>query len=442
MRDASRGRRAGRVVAWTSGLAWLLAAAALVATGWVLTRHLAVSEARTPSLVGLPIAEADRIVDLAGLELRSYPVEARGLAADVVVEQSPPAGTVVRQGRAISVGVHVPAEADRMPSLVGLRDEDAAATLRDLSLPAPDVRYVASSEAAGRVVQQTPDPGRTVPPGTVVEIVVSRGEAVGRIELPDFRGLDVEAAVTQATALGLRRVETLGVAVQADRPGLVSVQRPGPGAIVLPGEPVTLGYAVDGSSVVRVPDVLGLETWRARVALRRAGLEIGPVETVQDDERPLGVVATRPGGLTVAGALVTLVVNVGSGGDPDQIVGDAFGEAEGASDGPLPGEGPIFGDGTSDASDATADVPELVGGDPGSGRLIPFTFDPQALGVRALVDRPYDLRLVVRDDRGERTVLERRVDAGRTVRTTVVVEGDEPLLQTFVNGVFFQAWRP
>ena len=83
--------------------------------GWVLARHLAVEETRTPALVGLPLTDADRVAERAGLELRSYPVEGRDLGADVVVEQSPPAGAIVRAGRRIDIGVHVPSEAYRMP---------------------------------------------------------------------------------------------------------------------------------------------------------------------------------------------------------------------------------------------------------------------------------------------------------------------------------------
>jgi len=436
VRDKARAGRAGRFAGGVTLLAWLLAALVLGLAGWVLARHLAVAETRTPALVGLPLAEAGRVAERAGLELRSYPVEGRDLGADVVVEQSPPAGAIVRVGRRVDIGVHVPSEADRMPSLVGLSEEDAVATLRNLGLPAPALSYEATSTPAGRVVRQEPDPERALPPGTTVSLVVSRGEGPGRIELPDLRGLDVDAARAQAAALGLRRVEALPVAVRAERPGVVTLQRPGPGAIVPPGEPLALGYAVDGADVVDVPDLAGLPAWRARVELRRAGLAIGPLETVRRDDLPEGVVESRPAGLTVAGAPVTLVVNVlGDVPALDLPGGSVDGPASGATGGAAR-EGPSAG-GVGDV-----DVPGVVGGDPAGGRLIPFTFDPAALGVRALNERDYDLQLVVRDDLGERTVLDRRITAGAALRTSIVVHGDEPLLQTFVNGVFFQAWRP
>lgn len=417
------------------GLAWLAVLAVAATTVLAARDYLVVGEARSPDLVGLPLAEAERSAQRAGLELRSYPVAARGVAADVVVEQAPPAGAVVRAGRVVSVGVHVPAEADRMPALVGVTAQDALATLRGLSLPSPDIDYVASDRPTGRVVDQAPPAGRSVAPGDRIRLTVARGTSSSQVEIPDVTGLEVESARAQLTALGMRRVETLPVGVSMLRPGTVTQQRPAPGTVVDVGQPVHLGFALEGSRVTRVPDVEGMETWRARVALRSAGLELGAVETVQRDDVPAGVVEARPSGLTVAGAPVVLVVNAPDGrpvdlGDAGDGGRDGFGRDGFGRDGI--GRGRIDGGGGDGDADAIA----------GDGRLVPFRFDPTQLGVTSLIERDYELRLMVRDARGERTVVDRQVAAGETVRTTVVVHGDEPLLQTYVNGVFFQAWRP
>jgi len=415
------------------GSAWLVVLAVAATTVLTARDYFMVSETRSPDLVGLPLAEAERSVRRVGLELRSYPVPARGVAADVVVEQAPPAGTVVRSGRIVSVGVHVPAEADRMPALVGVTEQDALASLRGLSLPAPDIGYIASDRPAGRVVEQDPPAGSSVAPTDRVRLTVARGAEASQVEIPDLTGLAVESARAQLTALGVRRIETVPVGVSMLRPGTVTQQRPAAGTVVGVGQPVLLGFALEGSRVTRVPVVEGMETWRARVALRSAGLELGAVETVQRDDLPAGVVAARPSGLTVAGAPVVLVVNAPDGRPVDLNDGGVLGRDGTGRDGTY--RGPIGGEGSeADGGGFRADAEE--------GRLVPFRFDPTQLGVTSLIERDYELRLVVRDDRGERTVVDRQVTAGDTVRTTVVVHGDEPLLQTYVNGVFFQAWRP
>lgn len=400
------------------GAVWLVALAVVGVAAFAAVDYVRVRDARTPSLTGLPLSEAVRLAEEAGLGVRSYPVEAAGVAAQVVVEQSPDAGTIVRAGRSLSVGVQVPSEADRMPALVGTGEDDALTALAGLSLPAPRIRYAAADAPSGRVIAQEPPPGRTVPAGAPIEMVVSRGPDAPPVEIPRLVGTDLSTAREELAALGVRRVEAVPVGVSMERPGTVTQQRPAAGEVVPVGTPVLLGYALEGSRVAYVPDVAGLEPWRARVALRSAGLSIGPIETVQRDDLPAGVVATRPSGLTVAGAPVTLVVN------------DVGGTSR-------PGGGLAGG---GDDEDAAADDDPFGLAD--GARTVPFRFDPADIGVRSLNEQPYRLRLVVRDDDGERTVFDATVDAGEEVRTTVIVRGEAPLLQTYVNGVFFQAWRP
>ncbi|HZW98562.1 MAG TPA: hypothetical protein VFF10_00745, partial [Trueperaceae bacterium] len=75
-------------------------------------------------------------------------------------------------------------------------------------------------------------------------------------------------------------------------------------------------------------------------------------------------------------------------------------------------------------------------------RTIPFTFDPTFMGVRRLLEEPYRLQLIVSDERGERTVFDEELDPGEVASTSVPVYGPDALLQTYIDGVFFQAWRP
>lgn len=403
--------------------AWVILVALAGVTAFVARDYFQVSEARTPALAGLPIGEAQRLAEEAGLALRSYGVEVRGTAPETVTEQSPPAGTVVRRGRTISVGVNVPVDADRMPALTGISETDAMATLRELSLSSPAVTYAFDERPVGRVVEQAPDPGTEISRGDPIRLVVSRGAGPTQVELPDLIDLDIDSARAQLAALGIRRIETVAVGVSMLRSGVVTQQQPSAGSVIGTGEPVTLGYTLEGDRVSYVPDVIGLEPWRARVALRAAGLAVGPVEVVQRDDVPEGVVETRPSGLTAAGAPVVLVVNAA----PGTIVNLA----------PEEGIGPA-----SDTAEPTPFRSGIDDDEGGGGRNVPFRFDPAELGVRSLLESDYELRLVVTDARGERTAIDEEVEAGEALRSSVTVYGDEPLLQTYVNGVFFQAWRP
>src|SRR5690606_27127681 len=92
---------------------------------------------------------------------------------------------------------------------------------------------------------------------------------------------------------------------------------------------------------------------------------------------------------------------------------------------PLPGFDTPLGGRTPD-DQGGGRQPEAGGGDvvtpPGDGsRTVPFTFDPTYMGVRRLLEEPYNLRLVITDELGERTVLDERLGAGEIATTTVSV---------------------
>src|SRR5690606_13197714 len=136
---------------------------------------------------------------------------------------------------------------------------------------------------------------------------------------------------------------------------------------------------------------------------------------VQDPAQPAGVVAVQPTGFTLPGTPVLMTIN----GDPPAVP-PGF-------DTPLGGGTPVDPGGLRPPAAAAG-----AGGDlatpPGDGsRTVPFTFDPTFMGVRRLLEEPYNLRLVITDDLGERTVLDERLQAGEIATTTVSVYGSEAM---------------
>ncbi len=410
-----------------------LVAAALVAGAALTTgRYLSVADVRLPDVRGLPYPDASERLRATGLRVLTYPEIDVSVPPDAVVSQTPPSGSVVRAGRTVSLGVNAVAEVRQAPTLVGLTEVSAIARAESVGLRVERVAYVASEQPSGLVVRQTPEAGSVLDANAFVGIEVSRGLASARLELPDVRGLTLDEAREALAALGVRRVDAVAADLSFDRPRTVTDQRPAPGSEVLPSTPVTLVYALEGTRVVRVPEVTGSPLWQAQLALRAAQLALGPVHFVDDPTRAAGVVEVRPAGFTVVGSPVALVVNGPvPAADRPGIVGGEF-DLElppGRDDEPATAELEIPAPGTT-----------LV--QPDGSRLIPFRFDPSLVGVAALTREPFRLTLVVSDDSGERTVLDRDFEAGESVVTSVQVVGDEPLLQTFINGSFFQAWRP
>ena len=403
-------------------LALVLVASLVALTGWSAQAYFQVEEVRLPDLTGLQVAEATSVLRNAALVPATYSENVQGVEPNTVTTQAPPAGAVVRRGRTVSLGVNTPPEAARVPVLVGLTHEEAMQRLRDLNLSAGEVSYAYSDRTEGLVIGQEPEAGSGIGRNAAIGLVVSRGAARSDLEVPDLSGVSVDDAVRRLEDLGFTRVETAASTVSFDRPRTVTQQRPAAGETVPASTPVTLLYALPGSRIVRVPDVAGMSVSRAQLALRAANLALGHIAYVQDPAQPEGIVQTEPAGYTVVGSPIRLVVN----GAPSAI--DRLLERGGVDVPDVPG----------------FDVPAESPDDPSipDRRSIPFTFDPASMGVRSLLDEGYHLELVVDDREGQRTVLDRDVDPGEVVRTTVTVYGPDALLQTFINGVPFQAWRP
>lgn len=126
-------------------------------------------EVTVPDIVGLTIAAARRKLGEMGLELM------HDGAADVVLEQLPPAGAALVQGGHVmaytsSGGDITPEDLVLVPSLTGLSDVDCAriTRMRGLGL---------SMQGSGVCVKQSPAAGEYVAPGSTIEVTLSQDTA-------------------------------------------------------------------------------------------------------------------------------------------------------------------------------------------------------------------------------------------------------------------------
>lgn len=436
--------RSRRRSGWLAVLVILLAACALVAVLF-MREYFTVPETVLPNLVGLQHEEAAAILRRSGLLPVPFVEHVSSAASGVVTSQVPEPGAVVKQGRSVSLGVNTPPADSRVPDLVGLQQADAVRRAADLNLPVATLRFEPSPQAAGRVIAQAPAGGEVLGEGRALELTISSGSERNEVSMPPLVGAKLEDAKEELAALGFRVVESLPSAVSFAEPGTVVSTRPDAGELISPSTPVVLQYSISTASAVQVPDVVGLPEWRAQLALRAAQLLVGETTYVNDASRPEGVVAVRPTGYTLPGTPILLTVNGEPSGLPtagspalDPRSPSGGGEPSGGASGdarPERGDDGAVGVSAPDSSTAPPTP------DDGS-RQVPFNFDPTHMGVRSLLEEPYALRVVVSDERGERDVVDRTFAAGESFTTTIPVYGDDAMLQTYINGVFFQAWRP
>ena len=272
-----------------------------------------------PSLVGVDLKEANRLLARAGIRSKVQRVQS-DQPAGTIVRQAPPTlrglPTGARVTLFVSSGVIV------VPRVVGLHGDQAILALRRAKL---DVETVAraSTQPDGIVIDQRPAGGDHARPGTTVQIEVSHQSASGattttttggsptpaqKVLMPRLVGLSLSSATQRLHQLGL------GTDVQkissSQTAGTVLAQVPVAGAQLRRGMTVTLRVATAPPKVA-VPDVAGQTASAARQQLTGAGFQVSVVsQTVTDPSQDGVVVATSPtaGSSLVRGATVTITV--------------------------------------------------------------------------------------------------------------------------------------
>ncbi len=198
----------------------------------------------------------------------------------------------------------------RIPTRIkGLTEAEARALLTDLDLDVDVRRQFSSQVPEGLVITSKPEPGSDVPPGSVVQLVVSRGQQL--VEIADVVGntFDDAKGVLEQQGFEVRRIDQ----PSSDAPaGEVLAQSPGAGEQRPKGATVTLRVST-GPEPVKVPPLVGEDEDTARADLEDAGLVID-VERRNDEDVPAGtVIATDPAGGTEVPPGSTVVVVISDG---------------------------------------------------------------------------------------------------------------------------------
>ena len=162
----------------------------------IWTRHDAAVE--VPDVKSMTTGDAESTLLLAGLEgeYQEQPYNPN-VAADVVVDQSPAAGTAVKPGRRIYYYVNVsPKQLVAVPNVVSLSEGKAREDVGDRGLVVDRVELDSvRTPYDNTVTRQLPEPESRVPVGTRVTLWISPGVETGReVAVPDVVGMTVAEA--------------------------------------------------------------------------------------------------------------------------------------------------------------------------------------------------------------------------------------------------------
>jgi beta-lactam-binding protein with PASTA domain len=200
-------------------------------------------EVNVPDVLGMSAADASKAIRDAGLRpsIQTVPSSER---AGTVVGQSPAPGTEIDSNGAVRLRVAraapLPAARIAVPDVVGMTLSEAQRRIRDASLRSTVTR-VASSEAEGTVVGQSPRTGARADKGDAVALRVSSGPA--ETAVPDVTGLDEQAARAELQSAGFDVQTVSEPTTDPSQDGMVVSQDPRAGSNGPEGSVVTITVA-------------------------------------------------------------------------------------------------------------------------------------------------------------------------------------------------------
>jgi serine/threonine-protein kinase len=132
---------------------------------------------KTPDLIGLGERRAERLALEAGFEFEKRYQEADSAEVDLVIDQLPQPGTEVVSGTTLAVTIGTEAETVVVPTLAGLRIDDAEAVLTDAGLVLGEQFREDSNRRRDRVIRSEPRAGVSMTRGSAVDVYVSTGRS-------------------------------------------------------------------------------------------------------------------------------------------------------------------------------------------------------------------------------------------------------------------------
>ena len=249
--------------------AWLLAALAIAAIVLGIVLLTRPGDVTVPRVVGQDVASATSELRAAGLKA-SVDRVASSRAVDEVLAQDPGGGDTAKDGSTVTLTVSSGPGQVPVPSVDGLGEQKASATLIDAGLVVDRVvRQADDTVPSGRVIRTSPAAGTSVNRGSNVTLVVSSGPK--QVAVPDVVGLTKSEAQQTLGNQGFQFTSTEQGSDTVD-PGTVLSQSPAAGAKAAPGSTIAIVVARAIPTVI-VPDLLGQGAQEASDTLTAVGLE-------------------------------------------------------------------------------------------------------------------------------------------------------------------------
>ncbi len=141
---------------------------------------------------------ADAVEALADKNLTLEVTERRysdELAKEQIISQHPKAGTMVKPGQKIAVVVSNGLRLEELPDLKGKTIEEARVILSNIGAKLGKTDGEPSAFEVDLIISQDPVAGTAIQKGAIVNIVISSGEEIEKVEMPDLKGKSKDEAL-------------------------------------------------------------------------------------------------------------------------------------------------------------------------------------------------------------------------------------------------------
>ncbi|MCX8065630.1 MAG: PASTA domain-containing protein [Candidatus Hydrogenedentes bacterium] len=241
------------LIQWSLALALFLIV--IVLSGYYVYNHTLKGERYVvvPKITDMHVMDAQIKLFDVGLELGPYsPVPHETIPKYHVISQRPEAGKVVRSGRKVYPTVSAGPPMNKVLDLRGKTLEEAQKIIEtDGTFRIGNIARLKYNAPPETVISQDPAPNTHSPPGTLINILVSKGETVETIIMPNIIGKTVKEAEEILNQFELKLVPYI-VEMPDAPPDVVLEQNPPPDTPVSKGQ--TVIYTVKASGSASLPD--------------------------------------------------------------------------------------------------------------------------------------------------------------------------------------------
>ena len=192
-----------------------------------------------------------------------------------------------------------------VPNVVGKQLSVATRLLEERHLRVSSSEVTNSDVPAGQVISQSPEPGESVKEQRMVHLVVSKG--AGDITIPDLQGMSFDQAREKLKALGLSIGKISYESDSSKDDGVVISQGLQAGGKASKGATVDITINQTKSTMVEIPNVVGMTIKEAKEALGNLGLSISKISGSNEDSAVVTAVSPAPGSSVKRDESITLV---------------------------------------------------------------------------------------------------------------------------------------